>query len=104
MTDPLDHDALLADQQESAQRIAALQESDLRTVLAVPAARRFLREVIFKRCRLVRSTFHEDPRIDAVCQGERNVGIWLLAELSRVDPAAIVTLLNTQDLTEEATP
>ena len=89
-------------QNQAAKSHRAIEQADVAEVLANPAARRLLRRLILGRCGILRHTFDADARLDALKQGERNAGLWMLAELSKVEPKALAVLMQEPEHTEKS--
>lgn len=62
-------------------------EADMREMLAAPAARRFLARLI-DAC----GVFTLNPALDGRAEGRREIGLWLVAEINTVRPAAFAEL------------
>ena len=90
--------------QEQAQRAKAhraIEQADIAEIMQSAAVRRVLRRLIFDRCGVLRHTFNADARVDALKQGERNVGLWMAAQLSAVEPKALSVLMQEPEHTEK---
>jgi hypothetical protein len=89
-----DDDQALLDQQTEAQRLRAVELADIDELLRTKAGCRFLQRVLAK-CGPLRQTFDaENPRLDALRSGERNIALWLLAEITEANPTAIGPMLG----------
>lgn len=67
---------------------------DLRNVLLSPSGRRVLARLM-ERTGPLRQTFNIDSeRLTALASGERNIGLWILAELSDAAPESIGQILT----------
>jgi hypothetical protein len=89
----MNDDQLLIEQQAEAQRVRAAELADLDGLLRTVVGRRVLRRVL-ARCGPLRQTFDaENPRLDALRSGERNIGLWLLAEITDAWPETVGALL-----------
>jgi len=87
-------DQELLDQQADAQRVRAAELADIDSMLHTVAGRRVLRRVL-ARCGPLRQTFDADnARLDALRSGERNIGLWLLAEITAAWPETVGDLLT----------
>lgn len=71
-----------------------LQIADLTDVLRLPAGQRLLARIIIDKGGILRQTFDMDARVDVLRQGERNLALWLLAELGAADDKALAILLT----------
>lgn len=81
-------------ERESAARKARTRElDDLRDLLAHPAGRRFVWRLL-DHCGVFRSTFTGHGARDAFNEGARNVGLFLMAEVTDADPNAFTTMLK----------
>lgn len=65
---------------------------DVRAILSLPAGRRFLWRYL-ERCGVYKSSY--DPSGSRVYfnEGERNIGILLLADITQADPQAYVSMM-----------
>lgn len=68
------------------------EDEDVVALLKLPQGRRFLRRLI-GRADIHQVGFYQEPLVMARACGERALGIWLLAELQRIDPMAYPLLL-----------
>ena len=68
---------------------------DLEAVLNLPQGRRFVMAVI-GRCGLYRSAQTMDRDATNHRLGEQNIGLWLVAQLERLDPTAYPRLMLEQ--------
>jgi len=86
-----DQRAALAEQQAKERRRDDLH--DLGVMLDTQAGRRVLRRIL-ERTGPLRQTFDaESERVSSLRAGERNVGLWLLAELTEARPESIGGLI-----------
>jgi len=74
------------------------EQEDLHAVLSTPAGRRFVHRII-DHSGLYRQSFDGTSRT-YFAEGERNVALWLLAEVKSVAPRAYLTMLGEQIETE----
>lgn len=91
--DDLDDEQIAA---QAAQRAEEKRKSELRdlgSILDTQAGRRIFRRII-ERTGPLRQTFDpQSERLSSLRAGERNVGLWLLAELTEARPDAIGGLI-----------
>ena len=81
-------------ERESAARKARIREmDDLRDLLATPAGRRFAWRML-DHCGVFRSTFSGHGARDAFNEGARNVGLFLMAEITEADADAFTNMLK----------
>lgn len=87
-------DDLAAEEQAKQQQQRRLIElDDLRMLLRQPAAQRVFARIL-DRAGPLRQTFDlASERLSCLRAGERNVGLWLLAEMIEADPATSAELL-----------
>ena len=77
------------------ERLIRQQElADLRTVLSTGEGERFVRRVL-AYCGLLREDFNPEPMYLAHASGIRNVGRFLVDEITQADPASLVRVLIT---------
>src|SRR5690242_2662739 len=72
-------------------RMAVRQDSELSDVLASPAGRAVLWRAL-EKCGVFELSYTADPYRTAFNEGERNIGLWLFAEINRVSPTAYQTM------------
>ncbi len=88
-----DDDAILAAQQADAQKQRRADLADLHALLGSAHGRRVLRRIL-TRAGIFRLSF--DPaseRTTALREGERNLGLWLFAELTEAWPETVGDLI-----------
>lgn len=66
---------------------------DLRAVLQIPPGRRLIYRLL-SQCGIYHDNFTPDALVMAKLAGERGIGLWLLRELDKVDPAMIIQLMR----------
>lgn len=65
---------------------------DLQHLLNIPQGRRFLRALL-RRCRVNALSFSaSDTHMTSFNEGERNIGLWLVARMTVADLRAFVTM------------
>lgn len=67
---------------------------DLRQLLTLPAARRFLRRLIFEECHLNETSYHASGQQFAANEGRRGVGAQLQAEIMHADLEGWIALVR----------
>jgi len=67
--------------------VKLIEEMDIRAVLKMPEGKRFLWKWI-ERCGVYRLSMNHSGSITYFNEGERNIGIGLLAEWAKVDPVS----------------
>ncbi len=93
MTD-LDDEEIATDAQKAAADRRASELRDLGAILDIQAGRRVLRRLL-ERSGPLRQTFDADSeRLSSLRAGERNIGLWLLAELAEARPESIGALMG----------
>lgn len=86
-------DEQLDKEQEKAEQKRKEQLADLSEILDHPAGRRVLRRIL-DRTGPLRQTFDiENERLSSMRAGERNIGLWIIAELIEARPTAVGGLL-----------
>lgn len=76
-------------------RLATNQRKDmLSAVVGLPQGRKLLREIIFDWCHVNRVSFSTEAVLTAFAEGERNIGLRLLADLA---PKDYMLLLKEQE-------
>ncbi len=83
--------AALAEQQAKEQRASEMH--DLGVILDSQAGRRVLRRLLERTGPLRQTWDVESERVSSLRAGERNVGLWLLAELTDARPESIGGLI-----------
>lgn len=68
---------------------------DMRVLMKTPSGRRFIWRVLSK-CHMFHTTSHHDPTSMAIKSGERDVGLWVLGELTQADPNSYIALHSEQ--------
>ena len=85
------------DQVDAARRTERMKReqeaADIKALLADPAGRRVLWRLL-DHCGVFRSSFTGHGARDAFNEGTRNVGLFLMAEITGADPDAFVTMLK----------
>jgi len=67
--------------------------ADLRIVMQNPSGRRFLWRLLFT-CHLYTTSFAYDPNRTAFNEGERNIGLQLVADMIEADPRAYAQMIQ----------
>jgi hypothetical protein len=89
----MDDDAQLAAQQEAAAAARTAELHDLATLLRSEQSRRVLRRIL-TRAGIFRLSFDAaSDRLTALREGERNVGLWLFAEMTEAWPETVGDLI-----------
>lgn len=70
----------------------ATEEGDLNWLMADPRGRRIARRLL-ERTGVFRSTFDPNERTASFREGERNIGLWLVAAVTRSAPHRLADLL-----------
>ena len=70
------------------------QDDDLRTLLELPAGRRFLARLIFDDCALLETSYHSSGQLFAHNEGRRGVGSQLQGEIMKASLEGWCTLLR----------
>lgn len=96
--DPFDRDDFTSEAPASS---ASAIEDSIRTavfrdVLGTKAGRQFAREVL-ALCGLHRLSFSPDAALTAFREGERNVGLRLVADIGRLAPSALPSIMHSED-------
>lgn len=74
--------------------------NDMREFYALPVGRRIL-DWLFETTGLFHSSFDSDPLRMAKNEGQRNVGLIILADLTRSQPTAFAEMLTARAATQE---
>lgn len=94
--DPLDQDAqdaALAVQAANAEHQRRLELDDLRQVMATKQGRRFMWRLLGK-CGVMRQSFNTNGSIMSFNEGQRSIGIPLVADLMTFAPEKYATMLE----------
>jgi len=81
-----------AEQQAARQQRQHLMDID--QVLSTPAGQRVI-WVLLERTGVMRSSFHSDPLVMAMQEGQRNIGLRLTAEILEACPEKYINLLKS---------
>jgi hypothetical protein len=83
----------LTEQPSKAQELRQDQIAhDLEAVLSIPQGRRLVMRLL-ERCGVYRSAYTGESEATALRLGEQNIGLWLIAQIERVDPSEYPRLL-----------
>jgi len=63
----------------------AQEIKDLRDICGLPAGRRFLMRIL-EHCHIYSTSMSDDPHLTSFREGERNVGLWMAAEIGDAAP------------------
>lgn len=99
--DPFDVDAWSraeADRKSEADRARKTEDSDVAWLMADPRGRRIARRWL-SQAGVWRLSFAGDPSTTAFHEGQRNVGLWLLDQLTRQAPEEFARM-TTEELYE----
>lgn len=94
--DPVDFAALEAQQEQALAQAAtrnAAEADDLKWLMADPRGVRFMRRLL-ERSGVFRSSFTGDPHSTAFREGERNIGLGLIALVSEDCPERLAALMT----------
>lgn len=69
--------------------------ADLRAAMADPVARRVLWRVL-EKCHVYQTSFTGHGARDAFNEGERNIGLFLIAEMTEADSAGFAKLMTEE--------
>ncbi len=61
------------------------EKLDMQWLLSAPEGRRIVGRIL-ARTKVLKSTFEQSHALASFMEGERNVGLWWLAEVSKADP------------------
>lgn len=78
---------------EEAKRAAERSAEDVRSVLKTRQGRRVLFRILGES-RILHASFAQDPAVTAFNEGQRSVGLRLLATIHDADPTAFVRMLD----------
>lgn len=70
------------------------QIGDIRSLLGVPAARRLICRILERTGPLRQTMVMDSERASCMASGERNIGLWLLSEISDAYPEAVGGILT----------
>lgn len=85
--------AAVAEAKKQAQYARDAQLDDIRAVLALPEGRRLVWRLL-EHCKVFESTFTSNGSQFAFNEGARNVGLFMLAEVTAADAQVFVTMLK----------
>jgi hypothetical protein len=86
---------LVDEQRRNARRKREGEIADLRAAMADPVASRVLWRVLAK-CHVYETSFTGHGSRDAFNEGERNIGLFLIAEMTEADPAGFAKLMTEE--------
>lgn len=81
----------VAEMREKAKSAEERADDDLRALIATAGGVRFLRALLVD-CGVWRTSFHTNALQMAMLEGQRNIGLKLLAQVTRVVPDALAAL------------
>ena len=92
--DPTDADSQAPGADKAQEAVARQRElDDLRFLLGHPQGRRVLRRII-EKTGIYRSSFHTNGSVTTFNEGRRDIGLWVLAELSAASPDGFHKILE----------
>jgi hypothetical protein len=69
---------------------------DVKQIMALPCGRRFVFDLIDRRCKLFSGSFSGDPHLTSYREGGRAIGIELASELQRLCSGQYVQMIEDQ--------
>lgn len=97
MVDQQPYDSSDPEQVEKAQEAAKLREAEMDKAVALLLDQPFGRAWLWRELEMAgifRSTFSSDAMQLAFLEGQRNRGLWLLAQVTRINPEAYVLMMR----------
>lgn len=79
---------------DPSEAIRKQQIGDIRSLLGVPAARRLICRILERTGPLRQTMVMDSERASCMASGERNIGLWLLSEISDACPEAVGGILT----------
>jgi hypothetical protein len=83
----------VSERERTARREQAETDAVLRGVMDSTPGRRWMHRMLGD-CGVFRSSFSVEPLLMAKCEGERNVGLTITAQIMRLCPESFVTMLH----------
>lgn len=94
MTERINDERAVKRAKDRAQLILDRQADDLRTLIELPAFRRYLWRLIGERCQILTDPGSNNGSVQSTNIGRQNVGRELWAEIEQLDPLLIPQMMT----------